>query len=167
MNEENSGILVGEIPDGVLIRVDGRGTHLNSHFLKRFMIRSLDDGKKSFHIDLSLCNYMDSTFLGTLAGIAGKVKALSLPPIRMFSATDRIRGMLESLGIHHLFEMTESVADQTDLQNLSGSDLSKDEKSRHMLDAHEKLVEANVANAIKFRDVILLLRDSTKGSTTP
>ncbi len=162
MSEEISGILVGEIAEGILIRVDGKGTHLNSHFLKQFMIQSMEEGKRSFQIDLSVCNYMDSTFLGMLAGIAGKVKALSLPRIRMLNATERVRGMLESLGINHLFDMVEVTTGSATLKGLEGDTISLEERSRLMLEAHEKLVEVNASNAAKFRDVIGLLREKTK-----
>ena len=158
MIEETSGILVGEQEAVTLVRVEGRGTHQNSHFLKQYLLQCLQENRHLFQIDLSHCTYMDSTFLGMLAGIGSKVKTSSLPPIKLLNTTERVLGMIQGLGIDHLFQMVHEGRIETPLNKLQGEEISKEAKSREMLEAHEKLVSISKTNESKFRDVIELLR---------
>lgn len=162
MSEENSGILVGEEGTTVFVRVDGRGTHLNSHLLKEYMLGCIDQTDRDFQIDLAACVYMDSTFLGMLAGLGIKVRARSKKPIRIVNINERVLGMLQGLGIDHLFAITQSATTKLDLTKLSGQEISKSAKSREMLEAHERLVEVDPSNQAKFRDVITLLKEKVR-----
>ena len=164
MSEEPSGIQAGEVGDVILIHVEGKGTHLNSHLLKQYFLQCLDENHWFFQIDLSRCNYMDSTFLGMLAGVGSKVKERSLPPIQLINPTERVRGMLESLGIDHLFEMTQGDISSIPLNPLPEHKISKEAKSYEMLEAHEKLAEVFPRNKARFSDVIALLRKKSSKS---
>jgi anti-sigma B factor antagonist len=166
MPSEESGIQVGEMEGVVFVRVQGRGTHQNSHLLKQYMLSCLEEHHRLFQIDLCLCNYMDSTFLGMLAGLGIRVKDRSLPQIQLSNVNERIRSMLEGLGIDHLFSISTESETQKNLTHLTGEDLTKDAKSREMLEAHEKLVSISSHNEAKFRDVLVLLREKTKRSET-
>jgi anti-sigma B factor antagonist len=164
MTEENSGIKVGEEGKTVFVRIDGRGTHLNSHLLKEYLLGCLGDNNRVFQIDLANCNYMDSTFLGMLAGLGIKVRDRGLSQIQLVNVNERVHGMLQNLGIDHLFQMADKKNAEADLTELSGEEISKDAKSREMLEAHEKLIAVSPANEAKFRDVIALLREKVKGT---
>jgi anti-sigma B factor antagonist len=162
MSEESSGILVGEEGTTVFVRVEGRGTHLNSHLLKEYMLGCIDQTNRNFQIDLATCVYMDSTFLGMLAGLGIKVQERSKKPIRIVNVNERVLGMLQGLGIDHLFAMSPSATTKLDLTKLSGQEISKDAKSREMLEAHERLVKVAPTNNAKFRDVIALLKEKVR-----
>ena len=68
-------IQVGFNESTVWVRVSGRGSFQNSSPLKDFAKEMLSRGYKTFVIDLGECPVMDSTFMGTLAGIALKLQA--------------------------------------------------------------------------------------------
>jgi anti-sigma B factor antagonist len=159
MTEELSGIQAGEENGVVIVRVAGKGTHLNSHFMKKYLNYCLEQKRRDFELDLSQCTYMDSTFLGTLAGFGSKIKERGFPPMKLANATDRVRGMIEGLGIGILFEMVQKEIPSAELENLQGGKVSTDIKSREMLEAHENLVKVSHENEAKFRDVISLLRE--------
>ncbi len=165
MSEENSGILVGQKGNVTVVRIMGKGTHLNSHYLKQFLLQGIGEKPRAIHIDLSQCNYLDSTFLGMLAGLGCKMKERSLPSIRLINGTERIIGMLEGLGIDRLFELVKEQAAADGLKELKTASLSLEERSREMLEAHEKLVEVSPQNEVKFRDVIALLHEKTPPSS--
>lgn len=162
MTDALSGIQVGEDGAVTLVRVQGKGTHLNSHLLKQFLTQCLEVNKTVFHIDLASCTYMDSTFLGTLAGLGCKVKERAPGPIRLLNATDRVKGMIEDLGIDHLFEMAKDAASAPALNTLPVGEPNKGAKTQEMLAAHEKLVELSKANEAKFRDVIVILQEKVR-----
>jgi anti-sigma B factor antagonist len=162
MIEQNSGIQVGPDGDVILVQVEGKGTHLNSHLLKQYLLQCLEKKRRLFQIDLSRCTYMDSTFLGMLAGLGIKTEQRSLPKIKLLNPTERIKGMLESLGIDQLFQFCDEERKASPLSQLQGKEISKEEKSREILESHEKLVQAAPSNEAKFRDVITLLRQEVK-----
>ena len=164
MSEQHSGILVGKQGDITIVRIDGKGTHLNSHLLKQYLLQCLEEKLQHFCIDLSQCIYMDSTFLGTLAGIGIKVKERSLPSIQLLNPTERVQNMLEGLGIDHLFEIATQKETSKSLAPLEGKNVSQQEKAKEMLDAHAKLVEISPTNEAKFRDVITILREKVEKS---
>ncbi|MDD2710220.1 MAG: STAS domain-containing protein [Verrucomicrobiae bacterium] len=162
MSEENSGILVGEDENSVVIRIQGRGTYLNSHLLKEYLTYCLGQSCRDIQLDMVNCTYMDSTFLGMLASVGSKNLAHSLPPIKVMNPTDRIRGMLENLGITHLFEVVKGMAVEADLKPLPSQEPDKADKSREMLEAHEALVAVSKGNEAKFKDVIALLKEKVR-----
>jgi anti-sigma B factor antagonist len=159
MSAETSGIQAGQENGIVIVRVVGKGTHQNSHFLKKYLHQCLQSNHKNFELELDQCTYMDSTFLGTLAGFGSKLKEKSLPLMKIVNATDRVRGMIEGLGISILFELIQRNAPTQDLKDLQGGKISVDVKSSEMLEAHETLVKVSHENEAKFRDVISLLKD--------
>lgn len=160
--EEPSGILVGEQDGAVLVRVGGRATHLNSHLLKQYLAYCVEQKREHFQLDLSNCSYMDSTFLGMLAGVASRTLGRSLPPIKLIGPTERVRGMLENLGIIHLFEIVQGKAAAEPMKALEGKPVSEDVKAQEMLEAHQTLVSVSKDNEVKFRDVIALLREKVQ-----
>ena len=60
----------------VWVRVEGKGSFLNSGNLKQFAREVVDRGYREFVIDLHDCAMMDSTFMGTMAGLALRLKEL-------------------------------------------------------------------------------------------
>ncbi len=164
MSDSSSGIEVGELQGAATVRVVGKGTHLNSHLLKEYATHVLEKKGSPFQLDLSACSYMDSTFLGMLAGMGVRHCQNQSPPIRIIGISPRVRGMMEGLGIDHLFEMVEGPAPTAPLRPLDNRPAASDQKSRDMLEAHETLVSVSSSNEAKFRDVIALLRESTSKS---
>lgn len=168
MTEELSGIQAGEINGIIKLRVVGKGTHQNSSFLKKYLLHCLSKKQQNFELELSQCTYMDSTFLGTLAGFGSKLKEQTLPPMKLVNPTDRVKGMIEGLGIGILFDMVQRAEETPpgELNALKKENVSIDTKSKEMLEAHENLVKVSKDNEAKFRDVISLLREEVSKKST-
>ena len=58
------------------VKVEGKGSFLNSGNLKEFAREMLDRGYREFVMDLADCAMMDSTFMGTMASVALRLKEL-------------------------------------------------------------------------------------------
>jgi len=71
-----SSIQVGVSGPAVWVKVEGRGNFLNSGNLKEFAREMVDRGYREFIVDLANCAMMDSTFMGTMAGMALRLKEL-------------------------------------------------------------------------------------------
>ena len=67
-------ILVGVTGNAVYIKVRGKGSFQNSPALKEFARQMLERGHRIFAFDLGECTVMDSTFMGTLAGMALRLR---------------------------------------------------------------------------------------------
>lgn len=162
-------ILVGQVGDYVWVRVEGKGSFQNSTGVKEFAKEMVDRGHCEFVVDLDHCPVMDSTFMGTLAGIALRLKALGKGHLHVINAHERNRELLTNLGLDRLFFMgaegpAPAAGDAKPLEK-TGSEPASSEKAREMLEAHEALVEAHPENLTRFKDVLdYLKQDLQKGS---
>ena len=74
----DSSIQVGVRGPTVWVKVEGKGSFLNSGNLKEFSREMLDRGYREFVVDLADCAMMDSTFMGTMASVALRLKEIGL-----------------------------------------------------------------------------------------
>ena len=61
------------------MRLEGKGSFLNSGSLKEFAQEMVNRGYREFIVDLQNCVMMDSTFMGTLAGVEIGLQAAGVP----------------------------------------------------------------------------------------
>lgn len=161
-----SSILVGCANKVVWVRVEGKGSFLNSSGLKEFAREMINRGHREFVIDLANCPVMDSTFMGTMAGIALRLREIGQGTLRVIHLNDRNGDLLSNLGLDQLFIIGTGglpIANAGDAQTApietsgsTGSD--RVEQAQTMLEAHEALVEAAPENLTKFKDVLEYLK---------
>ncbi len=150
-------ILVGTADRTVLVRVEGKGTFLNSTGLKEFAKEMTNRGFRDFVVDLKNCPVMDSTFMGILAFVAMRLRKLGSGEMRAINLNERNRDLLCNLGLDQLF--TISTADELPCaQPLPLDAADKKTQKQTMLEAHEAVIAANPANAAKFKDVLDYLK---------
>ena len=153
-------ILVGTANRTVWVRVEGKGSFLNSTGLKEFAKEMINRGFREFAMDLKNCTVMDSTFMGTLAGIALRLRELGQGNLRVTNLNERNSDLLSNLGLDQLFIIEpRTTAPQMAAETpLAGAAPDKTTQAQTMLEAHEACVEANEANAAKFKDVLEYLK---------
>jgi anti-sigma B factor antagonist len=154
-------ILVGTANRTVWVRVEGKGSFLNSTGLKEFAKEMVNRGHREFVIDLKGCPVMDSTFMGTMAGVALRLRELGQGHLKVINLNERNHDLLSNLGLDQLFIMggTEAGPATAGAQkSLPGGAPDKTSQAQTMLEAHEELVEANPDNAAKFKDVLEYLK---------
>lgn len=149
---------VGVAGPTVWVRVAGRGSFQNSTGLKDFAAEMTKRGHRDFIVDLQDCELMDSTFMGTLAGIA-----LRLGPqgtLRVVRPNERCRSVLHNLGLDRVFAVEDNLPalpPDADLREAEGQP-PRDTRRETIIEAHENLVAANPDNAVRFKDVIEFLK---------
>jgi anti-sigma B factor antagonist len=158
-----SSIQVGVANGLVHIRVEGKGSFQNSASLKDFAKEMLARGHREFVVDLAACPLMDSTFMGTLAGIALKLKGCGEKgAIHIVNLNERNQGLLCNLGLDQLLsvECTDFSGATSGLPTsfLPTTESDKLVQAKMMLEAHEAVVTANPENEAKFKDVLEFLR---------
>ena len=119
-------------------------------------------GHRRFVIDLQGCPVMDSTFMGTIAGIALKVRAEGTGEIRVVNLNERNHSLLCNLGLDQLLQVDETgaapVGPLAQACTLAPAASDKLVEAKTMLEAHEAVVEVNPENVAKFKDVLEFLR---------
>ena len=139
---------------------------MNSTGLKEFAREMTNRGYREFVLDLKGCPVMDSTFMGTMAGIALRLRELGQGELRVTNLNERNRDLLANLGLDQLFTMDNGTAAAVESavvntaaqQPLAGQAVDKAEQAETMIAAHEACIEANPANAAKFKDVLEYLK---------
>ena len=159
-----SSVLVGCFERTVWVKVEGRGTFQNSAGLKEFVKQMIQRGYRDFVVDLGDCELMDSTFMGTLAGVALRLREIGQGSLRAVNANERNADLLSNLGLDQLFSV-ESMGEggpvapkSEDLVRAAPPKVAELDQKEVVLEAHEALVEADSSNAAKFRDVLEYLR---------
>lgn len=140
------------------VRVAGRGSFQNSTGLKEFATRMTGRGHRDFIVDLADCELMDSTFMGTLAGIALKLGPAGT--LRVVRANERCRSVLRNLGLDRVFAVEDNLPSTPPgaaLRDADGDPPRQAERDT-IIEAHENLVAANPENAVRFKDVIEFLK---------
>ncbi len=146
------------------MRVEGKGSFLNSGSFKEFAREMVDRGFREFVIDLSNCQAMDSTFMGTMAGIALRLKELGHGHFHVVHCGERSRELLSGLGLDQIFSIHSNGSAAPECEALkreaasASSQSNKVETKKDMLDAHEALCEAAPQNFSRFKDVLDYLK---------
>ncbi len=151
---------IAQTAQKVIFVVKTRGTFQLAPLIKSYFMNRLQNGVKDFEIDMSDCAAMDSTFLGTLAGLSYSIKKAGGGTIIIRQANERNTESLKNLGIDRLFTLSGDTGDYTglDFHPLSVESVSKLETMKQSLEAHETLIKADSGNAEKFKDVVDMLK---------
>lgn len=143
----------------VWIRVEGKGTFQNSPGLKEFSRQMMDGGRRDFVVDLANCPAMDSTFMGTLAGMALRLREFGDGHLWVVNRNLRNNELLEGLGLDALFAHDPTPSTVVITNGMALQQLADKEHTREVMrSAHEACVEANPENAARFKDVLEYLR---------
>lgn len=133
---------------------------MNSPALKTIADKYLEKAAGDIIVDLEICPGVDSTFMGTLAGLARKVMANG-GTLQVAAPTQRTRAAMESLGLDMIIDLDPADAPwQARIEEIratvaqanepgaeaTASDLSELERTRHVLEAHNTLRAMNKKN---------------------
>jgi anti-sigma B factor antagonist len=165
-----SSILVGVNGPAVWVRVEGKGNFLNSGSLKEFAQEMVNRGYREFVVDLQNCAMMDSTFMGTLAAVALRLRELGKGHLHVVHCGDRSRELLSGLGLDQIFDIRSNGAVAPDCEKVKENELDaaeakKKERTETMLEAHEALCQAAPENLSRFKDVLEYLKQDLNQAT--
>jgi anti-anti-sigma factor len=162
-------ILAGNLRNLLWLRVSGKGSHEISPQLKSFAAARIDGGARHLVVDLEACPTMDSTFMGTLTGIALRLMSHPEGRLQVVNVNDRNRSLLQNLGLDHVFEVDQDGSAwkeeremvKATLTEEVGDQAAEDKEDRRdcIIEAHENLCDANESNRPKFRDVLECLKN--------
>jgi anti-sigma B factor antagonist len=167
----DSSIQVGVRGPTIWVKVEGKGSFLNSGNLKEFAREMLDRGYREFVVDLADCAMMDSTFMGTMASVALRLKELGRGHLHIVHCGNRSQELLSGLGLDQIFDIHTNgtrtpvcgALEQTPEEK--SREAQKQEQAETMLEAHEALCEVTPENRFRFKDVLDFLRQDLHRET--
>ena len=102
-------IIRKEKADIVILQVKlSRATLKEADEFKKFLLNDINSGKKKILVDLSPCEFIDSTFLGALVISQKKISEYG-GYIKLVAAHSAVRSMFELTRINKVFETFLSV----------------------------------------------------------
>jgi anti-anti-sigma regulatory factor len=148
---------------------------LNSPAVKAFGDERIASGEHQLVVDLEVCTGMDSTFMGTLAGMAARLSAMAGGVLQIAEPGERNRRSLEDLGLDFLMEIdppsatwrgkVESIRKELRSPQAGGA-LDSLQRTRHVLEAHQTLSDVNHKNAREFSKVVDILENELTAKET-
>lgn len=127
-------------------------TSLESFVDTRLLV---DPGLRAVLIDLTATEAIDSTALGLLARIAVALQARKLGRPVILCVNPDIQRILTSMGFDQVFRILQTTASLRDqLAELPAGDLSEDEVTQSVIDAHRTLMSLNESNQQSFRSLV-------------
>lgn len=146
-------LYLGETTEGLYVKATGHITAGLCAELKVSVFTRLEKVETpapgELVIDLSECDYMDSTFMGLIVGFNKRFKLVSGQPLQVLNPSPECLKLLTSLGIVKLLEI---VADPG--RRLPGplTRMTRGEKpsAELLLKAHQNLSEISAENEKKF-----------------
>lgn len=133
---------VARTPGGHCIRVEGRGTMKESPTASQFALKALEAPGATLVVDLSGCEYLDSTFLGSLVEMQRRAGggnpprfAVSAPPevVKKLLGPTRLDAVLKSRP-----EPPQVVGEYL---TLPAADPASPDVMRHVMECHRRLAE--------------------------
>src|SRR5205814_1580468 len=168
----DSSIQVGVRGPTIWVKVEGRGSVLNSGNMKEFASEMLDRGYREFVVDLADCAMMDSTFMGKMASVALRLKELGRGHLHIVHCGNRSQQLLSGLGLDQIFDIHSDGIGAPECEALEQAsrsqtlDSQKKEQTETMIKAHEALCDAAPENIFRFKDVLDFLRQDLHHETS-
>ncbi len=155
----NSGELFISSVDGVhRIKVSGRATFDCAPPL-RDLAKSLENASfTAIRVDLGGCEWMDSTFMGVLAMLGLRAKAVKAA-MEIWNAGEQNQALLISLGLKKLVTFTQgNLDDDADWTAGKTENLGMADGAQTVLEAHQTLMDVDGQNVEKFEKVVELVQ---------
>ena len=139
--------------------------------MKEFGDERISAGETCLVVDLGACSGMDSTFMGTLAGMAARLSSHDNARLQIADVSARNRRSLEDLGLDFLMDVDPPEAVwrglmdhiRKELECPAGPVITNSlERTKHVLEAHQELAGKNDKNAQAFAGVVALLESEVE-----
>ena len=136
--------------------IAGKGTWMRSQALYDAAMAMLERCDK-VTIDLGACEYLDSTFLGTVHEIV----TARPEAVRLQRVTPTVRALFEELSMQAVLAHTSVTVEPLPekMQSLRRADTDAATQGQRMLRAHEILTSLSEENREQFREVVQSLRE--------
>jgi anti-anti-sigma regulatory factor len=136
-------LLCAPTDDGFLMRIVGRGTLRESPVFRELVVKCLEtEGQPEVVVDVSQCEYLDSTFMGCLIWLHKYAGELSPQRFRFFASPERFRELFAFCMLDRVLNLTQSCPEPVEeFIVIPLADLDAHELGRHVAECHRRLAE--------------------------
>lgn len=151
-------MLTGSTRERVAVSLQGRADWSRSASFHDACARALDQAHPLL-LDLSLCQHMDSTFLGTVHQLCQQAEHVGVE-LRLQGVLAPVEALFEELGMKQVRDhiVATPLPLPGGMQPVPRSELKRGEQALHILQAHELLAGLNERNRGEFDPLIEVLR---------
>ena len=149
----NSVLLSAPTDDGFVMRIVGRGTFTESPVFREFVARCLDmESGPHVVIDITQCDYLDSTFMGCLIWLHKYAESGSR--LKFYATPEKTRELFSFCMLDRVLNIVDARPEPTDeFLVLTMVDIESSELGRHIAECHQRLAELGSKEAAKFRSI--------------
>ncbi|MCA9245932.1 MAG: STAS domain-containing protein [Planctomycetales bacterium] len=153
--------------DGLLINVHGRATMRESWVIKEFLAAYLETDRHTIVVDLSRCEYLDSTFAGCLVELHKCAHADNAGSFALIANPQRRKHLLGAMRLDPLFQYVDTAPEAAgEPVALPGFDDDKLELVRHVLACHRELAEIEGPEQAAFQQLVARLEEDLDAQST-
>jgi len=156
-------IEVAEYEHTAYIRVRGRATFMLASDFKQYVSLQVETRQRGVLIDLSECETIDSTFIGTITSLSLKYRKTHPGCVKLFNISTHVREILNTLGLIHILDVVSGNENESvSFSEMTPGDHSRVDVARLMLDAHQTLSGVSKENTLEFKNVVEYLQKQIK-----
>ncbi len=146
--------------DTVYIRATGHITANSCSQLKDRVFEDFDSdaAPQNIFIDLSQCEYMDSTFMGLIAGFNKRLLRQGKGPLTLYKVNETCQKLLKTMGIANLVTISEDLPQFPAMMETMNA--SEDASPEFILDSHNNLIELSEENEKRFATLRSILQNT-------
>lgn len=155
-----SGVYAGQLPDGRLaLSVYGRGQWVHCVTLHDACLEEIHRGRGVL-IDLTHCEHLDSTFLGTLLELVDRAEEAGVA-LAIQGVCAHVAALFSELGMDRVIARfaSKQIILPREMKPLTAPAVDEEEHRRRMLMAHEALATLSEENQQEFAHLIAHLRN--------
>jgi anti-anti-sigma regulatory factor len=135
-------VKVGRTATGYRLRVEGRGTMWESPAVQQFAMRALEDQAALLAVDLSACDYLDSTFLGCLVVLHKRFGSAMPERLWIVAPPETCHRLLNPAHLDALLKTSDSSPDVTGEElTIPTVSIGMRELGEHIMECHRRLAE--------------------------
>lgn len=155
----------GETSDGYVIRVDGRGTMRESPTVNELGVSCLDhDSNARLTVDLTGCDYLDSSFLGCLVMLSKHGRCAGQNRLTIAAPAERRKALLSATGLDRFFDQTDVAPEPLEKPlAISPSRVDARTLGHHIMQCHQELARMKGPNRQAFARVAKRLDSEQNG----
>jgi anti-anti-sigma regulatory factor len=151
---------------GFLIRLDGRGRMFQSLAFKELVHRLLAEESRIVAIDLSSCEYLDSTWLGCLLGLHQTYSPAGCGDARflIYAPGATRQKLFGPMRLEKVFAFLDDAPQEgAPFTVVPFGEHERREHSLHVLEAHDRLARHDCPDAAAFERIVRQLECELKG----
>lgn len=149
-----SAVKVGRTATGVSVRVEGRGTLREGPAVHEFAVRTLDSDPCTLTMDLSACDYLDSTFLGGLVDLYKRFGSHQAPRFAVVAPPEVARRLLSPTRLDGLVRVADGAPEVLgEFVEFLASAPGLYDLGRHVMECHRRLAEVDGPRQASFQRI--------------